>query len=77
MILPAGGFGVGQHETNLTSQANLRDPRKLGLSLKLDQPDPEEGRRLVQAYFKIKDAKVRLALIEYTEALAMEKNVNS
>jgi hypothetical protein len=62
----------GSVKSNRTNKSDSGDPRQLGRSLNSDQPNPEEGHRLVKALLAIKDAQVRRALIEFAEALARE-----
>ncbi|HWJ17155.1 MAG TPA: hypothetical protein VNR65_00360 [Geobacterales bacterium] len=51
---------------------DFRDDGRAWTLLNSDQPNPEEGHRLVKALLAIKDAQVRRALIEFAEALARE-----
>ena len=56
---------------------DFRDDGRAWTLLNSDQPNPEEGHRLVKALLAIKDAKVRRALIEFAEALAREDRQSS
>ena len=58
---------------NRRDKSDSHDLQKTGRSLSSDRPDPEEGHRLVRALWAIKDASVRRALIDFAEALALEK----